>query len=120
ELQWKTGVEKIERKMIEYREVVDRSGSPTEKAGAAENVATAMEEAAESHTDPKVKKYLKKKAIKFREAKTDEERDSVLMDIGKGISLLLMTPFALVGAALLAAGMILDGVAKIAKGIGKL
>ncbi|KIJ31099.1 hypothetical protein M422DRAFT_186400 [Sphaerobolus stellatus SS14] len=114
ERRWKDGVEKIERKVLEYQEVINRGATPTEKECAAENVAGAMEEVAELHTDPNVREYIK------REAKTEEERDSLLMDIGKGINLLLMTPFVLVGAVLMAAGMLFEGVAKIVKGIWRL
>jgi len=121
EIEWKGAIENIEKQIVEYRAVFNQpKADPERKAAAVEGVAAAMEEAAESHNDPKVKQYWTQNAQKFRGASDEFERESLLEDVVKGIALIIGTPFALVGAALMAAGMILEGITKVLKGLGLL
>ncbi|KXN90865.1 hypothetical protein AN958_03519 [Leucoagaricus sp. SymC.cos] len=78
-----------------------------------------MERVANSHPDLEVKKFWREKARTFRGGNM-EERESVLDEIGRGILVLLSTPFVLVGGALRGVGSLLGGVASVLTGIGGL
>ncbi|KAF9463982.1 hypothetical protein BDZ94DRAFT_1257311, partial [Collybia nuda] len=81
----------------------------------AANVVTVMRHLEATHTDPAVKKEWGDKADKFAKA-GKKERDTMSNDILKGLGILLITPFALVGVAIFAAGAILYGAGSVVKG----
>ncbi|KAJ3576773.1 hypothetical protein NP233_g225 [Leucocoprinus birnbaumii] len=114
ELEWKSSLRNLEHVMNTYK---SREGPASERD--VEQVAEAMEHVAASHTDPVVKKHWRERAKAFRMA-SDDERDGILTEIGKGFLMLLTTPFFLVGAVLQAAGGILNGFGSILKGLGRL
>jgi hypothetical protein len=116
ELEWKSSLRNLEHHMGTYKSQAQAGGALEQEA---EEVAKAMEQVADSHTDPKVKTHWRQKARIFRVAKADE-REGILEEIGKGLLILLTTPFFLVGAVLQAAGGILNGVGLVLKGIGRL
>lgn len=116
EIEWKSSLKNLEHHMEAYKDHAKGSGASERDA---EQVAKAMEQVADSHTDPKVKMHWREKARIFRAAGA-EERDGILEEIGKGFLMLLTTPFLLVGAVLQAAGGILNGVGSILKGLGRL
>lgn len=115
---WKEALENMERALVVYDKTA-KKGDDKEIEAAAENVVKKMRGVGAAHTDPAVKKEWDDKAERFaKEGKVG--RRTMLGDIGMGLALLIATPFALAGAAILAAGGILYGVGSIVKGLGNL
>ncbi|KAF8161656.1 hypothetical protein B0H34DRAFT_388705 [Crassisporium funariophilum] len=117
ETQWKESLEVVRKQMVVYREATAK-GDKRGAEAAAEDVSSAMENVANAHEDPKVKREWKENARKFRER--PDERESILEEIGRGLLILLTTPFALAGAIIYSTGVMLGGVASILKGLGSL
>lgn len=78
-----------------------------------------MRKAADTHDDPKVKKKMKDDA-KAWENGDEKTREKMLHPFLQGLAILLVTPFALVGGVLFAAGAIIWGVGKMLVGVGDL
>ena len=117
EVEWNEALQHLGKKMVIYREVKMR-GNDQEIGGTAEDVALAMEDVATKHPDPKFTKVYRRKADKIRKS-TGDNRDAVVEDIGKGLLVLLTTPFALAGAILGGVGQVLGGVGSMLRGLGK-
>lgn len=81
-------------------------------------ILAAMRAAADIHLDPGVQLTLRTNADNWEEA-SDEERAKQLHPILMGLGALLVTPFALAGAAVVGAGAVLWGTAKLLQGIGQ-
>lgn len=118
EIEWNKALKNLDNKMVVYRRV-QAGGNGREMDSAAEDIASAMENMANQHPDPRVKAEYRTKAEKLRTS-TGGQRESILEDIGKGLLILLTTPFALVGAILGTVGQLLNGVGSILRGLGKL
>jgi len=76
------------------------------------------------HPDPSVKAEWNGRAAEVKETfdnpnATEAEKESVLEGIGKGVGILLITPFLLVGGAIFTVGAVLGGVGKTLSGIGR-
>ncbi|EDR07805.1 uncharacterized protein LACBIDRAFT_294456 [Laccaria bicolor S238N-H82] len=120
EIEWNKALKNLDNKMAAYRRVqAAGNGNVKEMDRAAEDIASAMDHMANQHPDPRVKAEYRTKAKELR-ASTGGQRDTILEDIGKGLLILLTTPFALVGAILGTVGQILNGVGSILRGLGKL
>lgn len=117
EVEWNEALQRLEKQMVVYRQAKMR-GTEKEIGGAAEDVALAMEDVATKHPDPKFKKLYRRKADKIRKS-TGDNRDAVVEDIGKGLLVLLTTPFALAGAILGGVGQVLGGVGSMLREWGK-
>ncbi|KIJ94828.1 hypothetical protein K443DRAFT_683460 [Laccaria amethystina LaAM-08-1] len=118
EIEWNKALQNLDIKMAAYRH--SRTvGNGREVDRAAEDIASAMENIANKHPDSRVQAEYRAKAEKLRNS-TGANRESIVEDIGKGLLILLTTPFALVGAILGTVGQILNGVGSILRGLGKL
>ncbi|KIJ90408.1 hypothetical protein K443DRAFT_14375 [Laccaria amethystina LaAM-08-1] len=117
EVEWTEALQHLEKRMVIYRHA-KTGDNDQEIGGAAEDVALAMEDVAAKHPDAKVKKAYRTKAAKIRKS-TGDNRDAVVEDIGKGLLVLLTTPFALAGAILGGVGQVLGGVGSMLRGWGK-
>jgi len=118
EAEWNEALQNLDQRMLIYSQA-KAGGNERDMDSAAEDVALAMEDVANKHPDPQVKKEYRTKAEKLRDS-TGDNREGILEDIGKGLLILLTTPFALVGTVLLGVGQILGGVGTILRGLGKL
>ena len=118
EAEWNEALQNLDQRMVIYSKA-KAGGNEREMDRAAEDVALAMEDVADKHPDPQVKKEYLMKAEKLRNS-TGDNREGILEDIGKGLLILFTTPFALVGTVLQGVGQILGGVGSILRGLGKL
>lgn len=118
EVEWNEALQNLNKRMVIYSQAKS-VGNKREMDNCVEDIALAMEDVASKHPDPKVKKEYLTKAQKLRNSASDKH-EGILEDIGKGLLILLTTPFALVGAVLQGAGQILGGVGSILRGLGKL
>jgi len=118
EIEWNEALQNLDNRMAAYRQA-QVAGDGNEMDGAAEDIASAMDNIANQHPDKRVKAKYRKKAEKLRNS-TGANRENVLQDIGKGFLIILMAPFALVGAVIGTVGQIFNGVGKILRGLGKL
>lgn len=115
---WKEALENLQEKMKRYAEVAKKDNKKATK-NAIDSVVDAMQKVGDSHCDPPVREHWYAKAEAFGKG-NDEEREGMLTDIGKGLLILLATPFLLVGGVLFAAGAIIYGVGSVVKGLGNL
>jgi len=118
EEQWRDAVKNLDKQMVLYKEAQGRKDE-AEINGATERVAVAIENLTEKHPDPKMKQHFKAQAQTLRSASA-QEKESVMKEIGKGLLVLLTTPFALISGVLLVVGELLGGLSAVLKGFGKL
>lgn len=119
EVEWNEALQNLDKRMRIYYSRAKAADNKEEMDNYVEDIALAMEDVASRHPDPKVQKEYRTKAQKLRNS-TSDKREGILEDIGKGLLILLTTPFFLVGTALQAADQILRGVGSILRGLGKL
>lgn len=112
----KASLDDLKKQMVAY-DTVSKKGDDRATDAEAQNVVAAIRNVGDSHTDPKVRWEWHEKAEKFSKA-SPSERVTLFDDIGKGLLILVATPFALAGAAIFAAGAILYGTGVLIKGIG--
>jgi hypothetical protein len=113
---WKASLDGLKKQMTVYQNVSKKEDHRATEAEA-QKVVAAMRNVGDSHTDPRVKKEWHEKAVKFSKANASE-RVTLFDDIGKGLLILLATPFALAGAVIFGAGAIVYGVGMLVKGLG--
>jgi len=113
---WTTALDNLNTQMVTYN-VVSKQGDDVETEAEAQKVAAAMRNVGDSHADPRITKEWHKKAQRFSKA-GPSERVELFDDIGKGLLILLATPFLLAGAAIFAAGAIVYGAGTLVKGLG--
>ena len=116
EERWQEALHDLQRLMGQY-EQARRSGEEALSNALAHEIVEAMQRLAEMHSDPRVRELWRIRAEEFSAADANA-KDHILADIGKGLLILLATPFALVGAVLFAAGGIVYGVGSVVKGLG--
>ncbi|KAH9949831.1 hypothetical protein B0H21DRAFT_69545 [Amylocystis lapponica] len=115
--QWKVALVHLQRQIELYKDAKS-TGDKEEADRAADAIPEYMHRAADIHPDHDVKAKMNKDADEFANA-DEKTRESMLHPLAKGLLILLATPFALVGAALFAAGGIVYGTAKVLEGVGK-
>lgn len=76
-----------------------------------------MKKVANAAPEPRVRFHYLEKARMFSKANA-KEKDGVLRDVGKGVSIILLAPLALTAAVLYVAGAILQGTGSVVKGMG--
>jgi len=106
EVEWQINLKKLEKKIRKYN--WSRKG---DEAG----IVASMRDLAASHSDPQVQAYWNRRADEFEKA-PDSDKKALLMDIGRGVGILFAAPFAIVGAFLIGAGMILRASGNIISG----
>jgi hypothetical protein len=117
ETEWKESINDLQTQIVKYNQASEGNNS-NESGKEAEKVVNAMKRAGDSHPDPKVQKVWYKRAEEFARGNR-EEKTTMLEDIGKGLVILIATPFALAGAAIFAAGAIVYGAGSLITGLGK-
>ncbi|KAJ7649574.1 hypothetical protein DFH06DRAFT_555452 [Mycena polygramma] len=70
---------------------------------------------AEGAKDPKIRAEWEKKADNFKTA-ADGEKENVLMDIAKGLGLIVASPFILAGGVLYGVGLVTKGLGDLLTG----
>ncbi|KAJ7047890.1 hypothetical protein C8F04DRAFT_1387045 [Mycena alexandri] len=99
EVEWQTKLKSLEKKIRKYN--WSKNG-PSE----ASVIVDSMRDLGASHSDPKVQAYWNRRADAFERA-PDADRKSILLDIGRGLGILIAAPFAIAGAVLIGTGMLL-------------
>jgi hypothetical protein len=110
---WQTALKDLQRQLVACKEATfDETRKEEEK-----KLIVGMKRVGDSHPDPKVRMHWEEKAKAFEKG-NQKEKDNILEELGRGLLILLLTPFALVGAVLFGAGAIIYGVGSIIKGLG--
>lgn len=99
EVEWKTKLKQLEKKIRKYNR---SKNGPSE----ASDIVESMRDLSTSHPDPQVQAYWNQRADAFEKA-PDADRKSILLDVGRGLAILIAAPFAIVGALLIGTGMLL-------------
>ncbi|KAJ7667489.1 hypothetical protein DFH06DRAFT_219322 [Mycena polygramma] len=97
EVQWQLKLKKLEKTIRKYNWT---------KKGDEALIVASMRDLAASHTDPQVQAYWTRRADQFEKA-PDADKKALLMDIGRGLAILIAAPFAIAGALLMGTGMLL-------------
>jgi hypothetical protein len=117
ELEWTQALLQVQDWLKEYREA-KASGDRDRIRRAEELVVAAMLRVAQIHPDPVEKEHWKQRAKDFVKA-DDKGKEHILEGLGKGLLILLATPFAVAAGAVFAAGAIVYGAGKVIGGIGQ-
>jgi hypothetical protein len=113
---WQDAVKDLQGQVVLYQGAKE-SGDTAQQRVAEQRVVEGMRRISDTHTDPKVRQEWKAKADEFERA-GDAKKEHILKNLGKGLLILLATPFALAGAAIFAAGAMLYGVGCVIQGLG--
>lgn len=120
---WNTTLRQLQNKLQDFENNKDWRGKRKGKKNGKENSSTikdiigTMIQLASLHPDARVKDEIKKQAERIESA---DDKENVFRDFRKGVGLLLLTPFALAGAAVFAAGTLIYGSGKIVIGLGNI
>jgi hypothetical protein len=110
---WERALRNLEQLMAQYEASQEVSDELVQR------VVQALRLLSEIHPDPRVRNHFRGRAEAFASGNA-KDRKHILADVGKGVLILLATPFALVGAVLFAAGTIVYGAGMFVKGVGSL
>jgi len=113
---WKAALQDMHIKFKEYNAAKKKGKDDAEEE---KQVVKAIKRVADSHPDPQVRVHWQQRAESFQNG-DDNAKTHILEDIGKGLGILLITPFALVAAVLFGAGAVIYGVGSVVKGLGNL
>jgi hypothetical protein len=117
ELEWTQALLQVQDRLREYREA--KASNDPDAIRLAENlVVAAMRRVAQIHPDPEERQHWMQRATDFVEA-DDKGKEHILEGLGKGLLILLATPFAVAAGAVFAAGAIVYGAGKVIGGIGQ-
>jgi hypothetical protein len=114
---WQEELHRLRRLMRQYENKIGDDGEST--ARLANEIIQSMEHLAEMSPNAQVRSYWRDRAAGFAAGNRDV-REHILADVGRGLLILLATPFALAGAVLFAAGGIIYGAGSIVRGLGNL
>ena len=81
------------------------------------NIIESMQRIGDSHPDPNMRDYWKNKAEEFLQSDATG-KEHILAGVGKGLAILLITPFALLAGVLFGAGTLIYGAGVLVKGLG--
>jgi len=112
---WREALRQLQGLMSQY----EGARSETVKNRLARQIVDAMRRLGSIHPDQAVRQHWRERADAFNSA-DEKGKEHILADVGKGLVILLATPFLLVGAVLFAAGGILYGAGTFVKGVGRL
>jgi hypothetical protein len=110
EAEWQAKLKKLEKKIRKYNWT---------KQGDEAAIVLSMRDLAASHNDPQVQAYWNRRATEFERA-PDSDKKAILMDIGRGLVILMAAPFAIAGALLMGTGMLIKAGGSLLSGVGKL
>jgi hypothetical protein len=113
---WQRALRNLEAQMAQY-EKARADGDEALQGQLAIRIVEAMRNLSNIHPRPEMRNYWRGRADAF-EVGDNTERGHILVDVGKGLLILLATPFALAGAAIFAAGAIVYGAGTLVKGLG--
>jgi hypothetical protein len=116
--EWKVALKNMQLDVAAYDDA-KKAGNEDEKKKEGWKIVQGMRRLADIHPDANVRKHWEEKAKAFEKG-DDKAKSHILEDIGKGLLILLATPFALAGAALFGAGAIIYGLGTFVKGLGTL
>ncbi|KAJ7474260.1 hypothetical protein FB451DRAFT_1248445 [Mycena latifolia] len=120
EEEWQENLSKLQKKLRKYNRAKKRGDEEAIKRLMRE-IGQDMRSLAESHADPKVRAEWKEKADEFDRA-PEGEQENMLMDIGKGLGIIIISPFLLAGGVLYGVGLFTKGLGNLLTGgaIGRL
>ncbi|KAK7052606.1 MFS general substrate transporter [Favolaschia claudopus] len=105
------------RKKIHKYEKAKRSGDKDASAKLEREILVAMRNLSENHPDAAERAEWQQKAEAFAKApENGSERDNMLLDIGKGLAMIIAAPFLLVGRVLYGVGLFTKGVGNLLTG----
>lgn len=97
EVEWRLKLKQLEKKIRKYNWT---------KQGDEADIVASMRDLAASHDDPQVQGYWNRRADEFEKA-PDSDKKALLMDIARGLAILIAAPLAIAGALLMGTGMLL-------------
>src|ERR1700728_4841263 len=116
EKRWQAALKSLKADLNNY-EAAQKSNDESLKKKEGLNIIESMRRIGDSHPDPNMRDYWKKKAEEFTQS-DETGKEHILAGVGKGLAILLITPFALVAGVLFGAGRLVYGAGDLVKGIG--
>ncbi len=116
EQRWKAAIGKVEKSLVLYKKARADGDSDT-RAKLEKEIPNRLRIAGKYAPDRKTKEHILGDADKFEKG-DDETRESMTHPLLQGLGILLLAPFALAGATIVAAGAIVYGAGKILMGVG--
>lgn len=118
EQKWQVALVNLQTQVQVYKRAKSAGDKPAmDEAGA--KIPDFMRAAGDAHPEPGVKEKMYKDAEEFASA-DEEKRERMLHPLLEGLAILITTPFALAGVALVAAGGIIYGAGRLLEGAGKI
>ncbi|KAF7306214.1 MFS general substrate transporter [Mycena indigotica] len=93
----------------------ERERQPSEAKQLQKEIIKLMRQLADTHPEPCERKRWEEQADNLDNA-TEEEREHILLDIGKGLGLILVLPFLFAGGVLYGVGLFVKGVGNLLTG----
>ncbi|KAK7061273.1 6PF2K domain-containing protein [Favolaschia claudopus] len=98
EKEWKDKLKKLDKRIRKYNWTRRQSDEAV--------IIESMRDLAASHSDPAVQGYWTRRADEFEKAPEANKR-GILMDIARGLALLIAAPIAIAGAILVGTGIVI-------------
>jgi hypothetical protein len=116
EKRWQAALKSLKADLNNY-EAAQKSNDEGLKKKEGLNIVESMQRIGDSHPDPNMRDYWKKKAEEFLQS-DETGKEHILAGVGKGLAILLITPFALLAGVLFGAGTLIYGAGVLVKGLG--
>ncbi|KAJ7152469.1 hypothetical protein C8R46DRAFT_1121307 [Mycena filopes] len=114
EEKWQEMLAKLQKLLKKYDRAKKRGDEEAMKRLAAD-IEASMRAMADTHPDPAVKAEWTTKADDFGKAPEDA-KENMLLDIGKGLALIIASPFMLAGGVLYGVGLFTKGLGNLLTG----
>ncbi|KAJ7836979.1 hypothetical protein B0H13DRAFT_184783 [Mycena leptocephala] len=112
--EWQKDLAKLQKKLKKYNRAKQRGDVGTAERLKSE-IGRDMRGLAESASDPEVRAKWTKNADEFDSA-SESDKDNMLMNIGKGLGLIIASPFLLAGGVLYGVGLFTKGLGDLLTG----
>ncbi|KAJ6480405.1 hypothetical protein C8R45DRAFT_905963 [Mycena sanguinolenta] len=109
--EWQALQKLLSNKLREYNQA-KTTGNRAAKKKLAKGIEALMRALADSHNDPAVQAEWTSKADEFSKA-SDARKDNMLWDIGKGLGIVIASPFMLAGGILYGTGLFMKGMGNL-------
>ncbi|KAJ7139122.1 hypothetical protein C8R44DRAFT_727231 [Mycena epipterygia] len=112
EEEWQEVLSQLKRKLRKLKKYKEQGRHEAAIKRLLREIEGLMRKLAQNHPDPKVRAEWTRKADEFNKA-SEREKENMLLDIGKGLGIIIVSPFLLPGG-------VLYGVGLFTKGLGNL
>ncbi|KAJ7751877.1 hypothetical protein DFH07DRAFT_825742 [Mycena maculata] len=114
EEEWRQTAAKLQKKLRKHNRAQKRGDETTIKSLERE-IGELMRRLAQGHSDPAVRAEWARRADEFDKV-SEVDKQNILLDIGKGLGIIVASPFILAGGVLYGAGLLTQGLGNLLTG----